>query len=201
MGNDEQDTDPASNSSFHEEMDALTMQLLTLSQELLTKKLELEQWSKQGYLSMAQARNAMGGPHSVSRLKYPTTDICAGVRTSSQECQRSPSTASGSVRFQHFTITTENEYTNDDSDGLRNRRTKVDNLNSEFNKLDFEDGGRPARKVDDPLQWFGILVPNSLRSSQKCFRKAVEHSVECANIQNEINGVMARRKFLARKMT
>ena len=101
MGNEDQEGTTVETScdiSFHDEMDALNMQLLNLSQELLTKKLEVEQWSKQGYLSMAQARNAMGGPNSVSRVKYPTTDIYAGVRTSSQECQRAPSTATGSVR-------------------------------------------------------------------------------------------------------
>lgn len=54
-------------------------------------------------------------------------------------------------------------------------------------------------KVVDPIKWFGFLVPNSLKQSQKCFQKAVELSVECANVQNEINGVVARRKFLTRK--
>ena len=59
----------------------------------------------------------------------------------------------------------------------------------------------PQKKSDsdDPLKWFGILVPSSLKQSQKCFQKAVERSVECANIQNEINGVIARRKFLLKK--
>ena len=105
-----------------------------------------------------------------------------------------------SYRFQHFAISSEKEGTGDDSDGLRQRRTKVENLSSQFNNLEVEEKEAIEKKVDDPLKWFGILVPNSLRSSQKCFQKAVEHSVECANIQNEINGVIARRKFLSRKM-
>ena len=51
----------------------------------------------------------------------------------------------------------------------------------------------------DPLKWFGFLVPTTLRQSQACFTKAVEISVlEVANVQNEIEGVMARQKFLKR---
>lgn len=80
------------------ELDALSLQLLTLSQELVTKKLVLEQWTKQGYLAMAQARNAMGGPHSVSQMQYPTTDIEATVTTAREECVRTPSDTTGSVR-------------------------------------------------------------------------------------------------------
>ena len=80
------------------ELDALSLQLLTLSQELVTKKLVLEQWTKEGYLAMAQARNAMGGPHSVSQMQYPTTDIEASVTTVSEECVRAPSDTTGSVR-------------------------------------------------------------------------------------------------------
>ena len=52
----------------------------------------------------------------------------------------------------------------------------------------------------DPLKWFGFLVPNTLRQSQSSYRKAVEISIECANIQNEINGVIARKKFLTRSL-
>ena len=48
------------------------------------------------------------------------------------------------------------------------------------------------------MKWFGILVPQTLRQSQSSYRRAIEVSLECANIQNEISGVVARKKFLAR---
>ena len=53
----------------------------------------------------------------------------------------------------------------------------------------------------DPLKWFGFLVPTTLRQSQDCFKRAVEMTVEVANIQNEIEGVLAREKFLKRTKT
>lgn len=39
----------------------------------------------------------------------------------------------------------------------------------------------------DPLKWFGILVPTNLRQSQSWFHKAVDHSVQSANISTNLN--------------
>ena len=38
----------------------------------------------------------------------------------------------------------------------------------------------------DPLKWFGVLVPSTLRQSQKDFRRAVESSVRLVNYQDEL---------------
>ena len=73
------------------------------------------------------------------------------------------------------------------------------NVNIGEEKRDEKETPQKKSDSDNPLKWFGILVPSSLKQSQKCFQKAVERSVECANIQNEINGVIARRKFLLKK--
>jgi hypothetical protein len=35
----------------------------------------------------------------------------------------------------------------------------------------------------DPMNWFGILVPQSMNMAKVQFRKATEYAVECANIQ------------------
>ena len=52
----------------------------------------------------------------------------------------------------------------------------------------------------EPIKWFGILVPQSLRQSQSSYQKAIDVSIECANLQNEIGGVIARKKFLTRML-
>ena len=83
--------------------------------------------------------------------------------------------------------------------GLRQRKAKVEDLTSEFANVSVEEK-KDVQALVDPIKWFGFLVPNSLKQSQKSFSKAIELSVECANVQNEINGVVARRKFLSRKL-
>ena len=40
-------------------------------------------------------------------------------------------------------------------------------------------------KNHDPLKWFGILVPQTLRQSSQCFEKALEMTLEIANLQIE----------------
>ena len=52
----------------------------------------------------------------------------------------------------------------------------------------------------DPLKWFGFLVPNSLKQSQRHFSKAIEMSIEAANVQSEIRGLLGRRKVLLRQL-
>ena len=87
------------NSHAEDELDALSMQLLILSQDLVSKKLELEGLTKQGHLAMAQARNAMGGPHSVSRTQHPDTDLRASIKVVGEECLMKQTDASGTVRY------------------------------------------------------------------------------------------------------
>ena len=178
---------------FHEEMDALSMQLVVLSQDLVTKKLEVENWQKQGVLCMAQARNAMGGPSTISQMQYPSEEMTASVRTNSDECVRAKSSVDGNVRFPYLSISEDTVKKNDL--GVK-RRKNIEELTADLSIQD--DGKSDTLPSSDPLKWFGILVPNSLRQSQKCFKKAIDHSIDCVNIQNEINGIIARRKYLLR---
>merc|ERR1719495_1155627 len=53
----------------------------------------------------------------------------------------------------------------------------------------------------DPLRWFGLMPPSSLRRAQAHFVKALEVTVEVANLQSELGGVQARLKFLRRTKT
>ena len=104
MGSDDKSAtakEEATDVSSHaeDELDALSMQLLILSQDLVAKKLELEGLTKQGHLAMAQARNAMGGTHSVSQIQHPDTDLRASVKVIGEECLMKQTNTSGTVRY------------------------------------------------------------------------------------------------------
>jgi len=43
----------------------------------------------------------------------------------------------------------------------------------------------PADKVD-PIKWFGILVPKSLKTARDCYEKATELVVEAANVEQRL---------------
>ncbi|XP_022671260.1 uncharacterized protein LOC111254561 [Varroa destructor] len=42
------------------------------------------------------------------------------------------------------------------------------------------------RTPSDPLRWFGVLIPSSLRTSKQCFDRALEILAEVATQQNEL---------------
>ncbi|XP_029162790.1 coiled-coil domain-containing protein 115 [Nylanderia fulva] len=48
----------------------------------------------------------------------------------------------------------------------------------------------------DPVKWFGVLVPQNLRNSQKRFQASVYLSAKIANVQAELNSVLSKLKTL-----
>ncbi len=51
----------------------------------------------------------------------------------------------------------------------------------------------------DPLKWFGVLVPSSLRRSQADFRRAVESSVRLVNYQEELMKIVVEYRKISAK--
>ncbi|XP_014230785.1 coiled-coil domain-containing protein 115 isoform X2 [Trichogramma pretiosum] len=50
--------------------------------------------------------------------------------------------------------------------------------------------------AEDPIKWFGVLVPQSLRSAQKYFREATYAAVELANINGKLLRIMKDQRGL-----
>ncbi|GBC05397.1 hypothetical protein RclHR1_06200002 [Rhizophagus clarus] len=82
----------------------------------------------------------------------------------------------------------------DNSSILRRRNvkeleTKTDNTNKTK---------KPQKKqiIRDPLHWFGLLVPPSLRDSQKHFKQGLVNMVNLLNIRNEILEKEAQYRIL-----
>merc|ERR1712156_503842 len=69
----------------------------------------------------------------------------------------------------------------------RGQSSESSNSKEEETKTVSNDNKKVVKK--DPLKWFGFLVPNSMRLSQRHFSKAIELSVEAANVQSEIRAV------------
>ncbi|KAJ8259987.1 hypothetical protein GJAV_G00175780 [Gymnothorax javanicus] len=54
---------------------------------------------------------------------------------------------------------------------------------------------RGLPQPQDPLKWFGILVPQSLKQAQASFKKVIELSAEVATLQSSVLGT--RKELLA----
>lgn len=48
----------------------------------------------------------------------------------------------------------------------------------------------------DPIKWFGVLVPQSLRNSQKRFQESIYLAARIANVQAELTSVLFKLKTL-----
>eukprot|EP00096_Caligus_rogercresseyi_P010547 TRINITY_DN3896_c0_g2_i1.p1 TRINITY_DN3896_c0_g2~~TRINITY_DN3896_c0_g2_i1.p1 ORF type:complete len:185 (-),score=42.70 TRINITY_DN3896_c0_g2_i1:100-654(-) len=167
-----------------EELDSLYMKIVTLSQDLIVSKLFLEEQLMNGFNGLARTRYTLGGSQSISALQIPLdSEFPSLLKLDQTECLRTENR----VRFNYLQLSQNN--TNEEPSRLRNRKEEEKN-NKE------EDG--VAEKVFDPLSWFGVLLPRSLRESQNTFKRSSELVVDIANIQNEIGGIIARYKYLKR---
>nr|XP_012222666.1 PREDICTED: coiled-coil domain-containing protein 115 [Linepithema humile] len=48
----------------------------------------------------------------------------------------------------------------------------------------------------DPIKWFGVLVPQSLRNSQKRFQDSIYFATKIANVQAELTSVLSKLETL-----
>ena len=82
--------------------------------------------------------------------------------------------------------------------GLRKRNVKseetskeghieeVNKINTVGTELKNESDKVETKKLFDPIKWFGVLVPGSLKQSQVEFRKSVELAVNVGNLQTKL---------------
>ena len=188
------------NQQMHDELDSLAYQLLVLSQDLIQVKLQLEDQSKLGFIGLAQSRKLMGGSNSVSHLQIPSedsTDFIARFKTRKEEQK----CYSGDATFDYFSLQDGNidQLVEElDSDLVLNQRKKQDD--TEQTEAISCNKKKNLSEAKDPIKWFGVLVPNSLRQTQGAFVKALELSVDCANIQSQINSTIERQKYLSGKL-
>ncbi|KAI4498580.1 hypothetical protein M0802_006286 [Mischocyttarus mexicanus] len=50
--------------------------------------------------------------------------------------------------------------------------------------------------IQNPIKWFGVLVPRNLRIAQKCFQESVYLAAKVANIHCELDSIANKLKAL-----
>ncbi|XP_054150573.1 LOW QUALITY PROTEIN: coiled-coil domain-containing protein 115 [Melozone crissalis] len=162
-------------------LDEAALEVMEALELLQQRREQLEQHLRQGWLSLAQARYSLGC-HRVSSLQYGATMV-PRVRV----CHRQD--PEGRPHFEEVPGTGgDPDPQQGGSDGLRQRRGAP------------EKGGTPSRPPPDPLGWFGVLVPPSLRQAQGSFQKGVTLAVEVAELQATMEAAAARyRQLLQQK--
>ncbi|XP_074500377.1 coiled-coil domain-containing protein 115 isoform X2 [Sebastes fasciatus] len=179
-------------------LDEKLLRLMDQLELLEEKRAALNSLIEQGWFSMSKARYSMGNKH-VSPLQYASEIeplVCVHARKLDngemdfctervkQKCNIDAGKDARSV-----------EDIGPQEEGVR-RRIKPNKDNAE--KEASEEATRekapevtPARKSEqnpqqDPLKWFGILVPQSLKQAQSSFKQGIELSAEIATLQTAV---------------
>ncbi|KAJ8922953.1 hypothetical protein NQ315_001499 [Exocentrus adspersus] len=53
-------------------------------------------------------------------------------------------------------------------------------------------GTAEGQTVQDPVRWFGVLVPQNLHSARGMFRQALQWAVQTVNIQKQLRATMEK---------
>ena len=184
---------------MHNELDAVVMHLLTLSQDLIKAKLDMEEQTKLGFIGLAQSRKLMGGASSVSHLQIPSEesdDFTARFKTNRDGHKLDKS----ETEFNYFSLQDSNVNQVicelDSKLGIQKRKNKDNDNGDEENTPQTKETNLPK----DPLKWFGLLVPNALRQTQGSFMRSLELSIDCINIQSQIDSQIARKAYLLEEL-
>ncbi|XP_065199992.1 coiled-coil domain-containing protein 115 [Planococcus citri] len=171
--------DSSTNSDIEAELDELSVRVLELMNQFIVCKVNIENYVRSGCIDLAKARY-INGNRSISALQLPTEDAL-GVQA---KFKVSPEEVEGKPNFQRYQSA---ENLNLDDKGLSSSFKSID-LNSPDDKS--------KRFSNDPLKWFGFLVPQSLRQSKSTFEKCLEIVVENVNVQLELQHSIQRYKEL-----
>ncbi|XP_075227512.1 vacuolar ATPase assembly protein VMA22 [Lycorma delicatula] len=171
------------------ELDTLSIRILQLMNDLIQCKLNIEKAVKNGSLDLAKARYIMGN-RNVSSLQLPTEDGSEVQALTTVISSKDEISNLNNLSYQLKRISPQ-EKQRSPKTSIKQRSTKE---YEEFIELDEEESqplllqsSESKSAVQDPIKWFGVLVPQNLRQGQAWFQKAIELAVQSANIQAELD--------------
>ena len=196
------------------ELDQLTLEFFD-NLELLQEKREcLNAAIRDGHLNLSKARYSMGNK-SVGALQYShKMDFALYHVEDLDGCPKEQSESTCMFKLRKSLpgkgVEPSNAIVDDgdqDKNVLRRRKSRQpDGLRensdeiSGIEELSIEeklplDGSRNGC-VQDPIKWFGILVPGCLKTGQKNFQSAIELSCEVVNLEAKLSEIIDKFKVI-----
>ncbi|KAK7065283.1 hypothetical protein SK128_012055, partial [Halocaridina rubra] len=202
--------------SLCDRLDHLSIQRLELMDKLIRSNMLLEECMRSGFFLLGKTRYSLG-TKAVSSLQLPKEDRELDALT---KVVTDPIPLEGydgeilfqqvDIRFQDPIITVdekeppEDDFTDvDDMDdgmhGLRRRRSGLDKeTENNNNSSSFTNGNKIKTLNRDPIRWFSVLPPQTLRQAQVDFKRALQVSTQCATIQIKLRAVIKEYKRLTK---
>ncbi|XP_015980879.2 coiled-coil domain-containing protein 115 [Rousettus aegyptiacus] len=164
------------------ELESLLLQLLRDLEELEAKRTALNARVEEGWFSLSKARYSMGAK-SVGPLQYSS-------RMKPQVCVCTSEAQNGLQKFWVVRASAQTpEEVGPREAALRRRKGLTRTPEPD-----------PSPALQDPLNWFGILVPHSLRQAQASFREGLQLAADMASLQIRINWGQSQLRGLQEKL-
>ncbi|CAJ0927435.1 unnamed protein product, partial [Ranitomeya imitator] len=173
----------------NQRLDQLLLRVMDDLEDLKEKRQCLNAVIEKGWFCLSQSRYSMGNK-SVSSLQYtPEMTPSTFVQDSTVEDGLTTFTAEHVLPDTQDKVTEEKlpkvENIGAADQVLRHRGHK--SIKEPPKPTTAEDHEKPKSPVaSDPLRWFGVLVPQSLRQAQSNFRQGTILAAEVASLQNSI---------------
>lgn len=198
-------------------LDQLSLQLLELMDHLIKSNMCLEENLRSGFFHLGKTRFTLG-MNAVSSLQLPTSEsevksLAAVISTPVVLENYSGDIMYHTVdtKFLDPIVTVQDDETgkmislegndhDNKNQGLRKRGTKVDGkqTSDEVSESDLKKGRsvkvKPINR--DPIRWFSVLPPQTLKHAQQDFKTAIQLIAQCATTQLKLRAVSKEYKRL-----
>ena len=191
---------------INETLDELLLEFFEKLETLESLRNDLTSAMRHGFLSMSKARYSMGNK-AVGEMQYARSMTASTFVVEEESCSNSknddkelnPDLSGFEVVFDGDKTEKElfkevENVTENKSSGLRQRGAGKNHQGRDTQEdgleIEREIGISSRKKSTDPLKWFGVLVPTSLRDCQREFKTACCLSFEIAQLEQEVNTIM-----------
>lgn len=181
-------------------MDNTIIEFFDILTELYKVNELLEETMKSGFFNMSRARYNMGAK-SVGALQFSDNmtanyKVNIGTEDGDSEFVLESSKGDNSVLPQTGSTDTavrrRNVATNVSE---KSESEKTGDVVTMLKNVDLTDHV-PKPRCQNPITWFGVLVPASLRQSQTDFKCAIDYVVDLANLRKKLVALLLKYKTL-----
>ncbi|XP_046562419.1 LOW QUALITY PROTEIN: coiled-coil domain-containing protein 115-like [Haliotis rubra] len=185
-----------------EKLDENLLEFFDVLGQVYQEQAKLEQYMKDGYLNLSRARYTMG-VKSVSATQLPdemdpllTVLVNGEKEDTTFEFQKPVPRSKDSVKDD---IIRKRNVKEKHSDGDAPEVETIGSAGDSSDAAKDKSSGEKPNHVD-PLKWFGVLVPQTLRRSQSSFQEASSLAVTVANLKLKLGNLTEEyKKLLAEK--
>jgi len=178
-----------------EELDRLVEDFMEQMMTISSLRQQLDNEMSDGFLNLAQSRKAMG-QKSVSSLQFDDRAMTATTLVSleANDCDIIKLPEVVEVPVTDESSDSEPNWSNSQVEGIRKR---IATIGAESTKDNTSKRPVTKRVSRDPLRMFGILVPQSLRSSKASFQRCADVSAKLVECQLKLEQI---KKDYAQKL-